>query len=76
MSEKTAARIRTLDEEWSAAAARRDLDGMMVIYATDAGELLPGMPAVVVREAIRDFHRKLIGRLPDFAHEFAPADRR
>ena len=74
MSEEAAARILALDEEWSAAAARRDLDGMMVIYAPDARELLPGMTAIVGREAIRDFYGQLIDRFPDFAHEFEPEE--
>lgn len=74
MIDEAAARIRALDGAWSAAAARRDLDGMMAIYAPDAEEPLPGMPAVVGREAIRDFYRELIERFPDFAHEFEPEE--
>jgi ketosteroid isomerase-like protein len=50
-----AARIRARDAQWLAAAARRDLDGMMAIYATDAEELQPGLPSIAGREAIRRF---------------------
>lgn len=35
MSGKAASRIRTFDEQRSAAAARRDLDGMMTIANAD-----------------------------------------
>ena len=48
-----AARINGLDESWKAAAARRDLDAMIAIYADDAQELLPGLAPIVGREAIQ-----------------------
>lgn len=67
-------RIQALDELWLAAAARRDLDGMMAIYADDAQELLPDMAPLVGRDAIRAFYRGLIEQLPRFAHHFAPED--
>lgn len=65
-------RIRHLDETWAAAAARRDLDAMMAIYATDAQELLPGSPPIVGHEAIRHFYRDLFEQLPRLAHHFEP----
>ena len=65
-----AERIRALDEAWAAAAARRDLNGMMAIYAPAARELLPGCPAIVGREAIRQFYAGLIQQFPRFAHHF------
>lgn len=65
---KHAEQIRELDEGWMRAAAQRDLDGMMAIYAPDARELLPGMPPVVGREAIREFYRGVLDALPRFAH--------
>jgi uncharacterized protein (TIGR02246 family) len=68
--EQHAARIRALDETWKAAAARRDLDGMMAIYAQDAQELLPGMPAIVGRDAIRAFYGGLINQFPRFENQF------
>lgn len=64
-------RIRELDDGWLEAAARRDLDGMMAIYAPEAQELLPGLPPIVGREAIRKFYSALIERLPHFQHAFA-----
>lgn len=64
------ARIEALDEQWRQAAARRDLDGMMAIYAPDARELLPGLPPIVGRDAIRSFYGDLIDRFPRFSHEF------
>ena len=68
--EQHAAQIRALDEGWKTAAARRDLDGMMAIYAPDAQELLPDMPPIVGRDAIREFYRGVIEELPRFAHQF------
>ena len=59
-----AERIRELDESWLAALARRDLEGMMAIYAPEAQELLPGVPPIVGRDAIRAFYRELLERLP------------
>jgi len=61
-------RIRELNESWLAAARRRDLDGMMAIYAPDAQELMPAQPAVVGREAIRELYRQLITSSPRFGH--------
>jgi ketosteroid isomerase-like protein len=63
-SDQARERILTLDEEWKDAAARRDLDAMMAIYAPDARELLAGMPPVVGREAIRAFYGGLIASMP------------
>jgi uncharacterized protein (TIGR02246 family) len=65
-----AARIRALDQQWLEATARRDLDGMMAIYAPDARELLPDLPPLIGTAAIRDFYSKLMGQLPRFAHHF------
>jgi uncharacterized protein (TIGR02246 family) len=63
-------RIRALDAQWLAAAARRDLDGMMVIYAPDARELLPDMPPLIGTTAIRGFYATLMEEMPRFAHHF------
>jgi uncharacterized protein (TIGR02246 family) len=64
------ARIRALDQQWLEATARRDLDGMMAIYAPDARELLPELPPMIGTAAIRAFYSNLMGQLPRFAHEF------
>lgn len=63
-------RIRDMDETWAAAAARRDLDGMMAIYAPEAQELLPGSPPIVGRDAIRHFYHGLFEQFPRLAHHF------
>jgi uncharacterized protein (TIGR02246 family) len=68
--EQHAAHIRALDETWKTAAAQRDLDGMMAIYAPDAQELLSDMPPLVGHDAIREFYRGVIEELPRFAHQF------
>jgi ketosteroid isomerase-like protein len=63
-------RIHELDDSWKAAAQRRDLDAMMQIYDLGAEELLPGVPPLVGREAIRSFYAELIERFPRFKHDF------
>lgn len=68
-SQQHAARIRELDEGWKAAAAKRDLDGMMAIYAEDAQELMPGVPAITGRDSIRAFYVNVLDQLPRFKHE-------
>src|SRR5581483_9748793 len=68
------ARIRELDDGWIAAARRRDLDGMMAIYAPDAREMLPGMPAVVGREAMRALYAGLLSTQPRFDTVFSPEE--
>lgn len=69
-SEQSIARIEALDDRWREAAARRDLDAMMAIYAPDARELLPGLPPIVGRDAIRAFYGDLMDRFPRFSNEF------
>jgi uncharacterized protein (TIGR02246 family) len=64
------ARIRAIDDGWKRAAAARDLDGMMSIYAPDAQELLPDLPPVVGRAAIRAFYEQMLEQLPRCAHDF------
>ena len=64
-------RIRELDDAWLEAAARRDLDGMVAIYAPEAHELQPGLPPIIGRDAIREFYLELIERLPRFQHTFS-----
>ena len=67
-----AARIRAMDASWLTAVARRDVDGMMAIYAPDAQELLPDTPPVVGRDSIRAFYQRLMEQFPRFAHHFEP----
>ncbi len=64
--------IRALNDRWLAAAARRDLEGMMAVYAPDARELLPDMPPLMGRDAIGGFYRAVIDGFPRFAHDFTP----
>jgi len=66
-----AARIRALDDHWLEAAAQRDLDGMLAIYAAAARELPPDTPALVGRDAIRAFSARLLDQRPRFAHRVA-----
>ncbi len=44
----------------------------MSIYAADAQELLPGVPAIEGRERTRDFYQSLFEQLPRMAHRFEP----
>lgn len=63
-------RIRELEDAWIAAAQRRDLDGMMTIYSADAQELLPGEPALVGRDAIREYYQQLLEDFPHSSYTF------
>lgn len=63
------ARIRTLEKEWLAAQARRDLDGMVARYAPDAWEMLPDAVPQVGREAIRAFFASLFEARARWFHE-------
>jgi uncharacterized protein (TIGR02246 family) len=65
-------RIRALEDQWRNAAARRDFAGMAAIYAPDAREMLPGMPAIVGRDSIAAFFRALYAQHPRFVHRFVP----
>src|SRR5262245_44052198 len=64
-------RIRGHGDAWLEAARRRDLDGMMAIDAPHATELLPGQPALVGRDTIREFYRGLLERQPRFEPAFS-----
>ena len=53
--------IRALDEQWSATAARNDLDGTVAFYADDAILLPPNAPIAADRKSIRDSWATLLG---------------
>jgi uncharacterized protein (TIGR02246 family) len=56
-----AAAIRTLDEQWSATAAKNDVEGTVAFYADDA-VLLPGnAPIARDRKSIRESWAGLLG---------------
>ena len=56
-----AAAIQALDEQWSAAAAKNDVDGTVAFYADDA-VLLPGnAPIARDRKSIRESWAGLLG---------------
>jgi len=49
-----AAVLQALDEQWSATAARKDLDGAVAFYADDAVLLPPNAPIDRDRKSIRE----------------------
>ena len=55
------AAIRTLDEQWSATAAKNDLDGTVAVYADDAVLLPPNAPIAKDQKSIRDSWAGLLG---------------
>ncbi len=55
------AAIRELDNEWSATAARNDLDGTLAFYAGDAVLLPPNAPIAKDPKAIRESWTGLLG---------------
>ena len=60
-----ASAIQALDEQWSATAAKNDLDGTVAFYADDAVLLPPNAPIAGDRKSIRESWAGLLG--PDTA---------
>src|SRR5579862_3702446 len=55
------AAIRTLDEQWSATAAKNDLEGTVAFYAGDAVLLPPNAPIAKDPKSIRESWAGLLG---------------
>lgn len=55
------AKLRALDAEWSATAARNDLDGTVAFYADGAVLLPPNAPIATDRKSIRESWAGLLG---------------
>ena len=55
------ASIRAIDEQWSAAAAKNDLDGTVGFYSDDAVVLPANAPMAADKKAIRDAWAGLLG---------------
>jgi ketosteroid isomerase-like protein len=55
------AAIRALDEQWSATAAKNDLDGTVAFYSDDAVLLAPNAPIATDKKSIRDSWGGLLG---------------
>ena len=53
--------IRSLDEQWSATAAKNDLEGTLAFYAEDAVLLPPNTPIANDRKSIRESWAGLLG---------------
>jgi len=53
--------LRALDEQWSATAARNDLDGTVAFYADDAVLLPPNAPIATDKKSIRESWAGLLG---------------
>jgi uncharacterized protein (TIGR02246 family) len=56
-----AAAIQALDEQWSATAAKNDLEGTVAFYADDAVLLPPNAPMARDRQSIRESWAGLLG---------------
>src|SRR3954452_25045610 len=56
-----ASAIQALDEQWSATAARNDLEGTVAFYADDAVLLPPNAPIASDRKSIRESWAGLLG---------------
>ncbi len=56
-----AAALRALDEQWSATAAKNDLDGTVGFYADNAVLLPPNAPIAADRKSIRESWAGLLG---------------
>ena len=55
------AAIRAVDEQWSATAAKNDLEGTVAFYAEDAVVLPPNAPIAPDRKSIRESWAGLLG---------------
>jgi uncharacterized protein (TIGR02246 family) len=53
--------LRALDEQWSATAAKNDLDGTVAFYADDAVLLPPNAPIAKDKKSIRESWAGLLG---------------
>jgi uncharacterized protein (TIGR02246 family) len=56
-----AAELRKLDEQWSAAAAKNDLEGTLAFYADDAVVLPGNAPIAADKKAIREVWAGMLG---------------
>ena len=56
-----ASAIQALDEQWSATAAKNDLEGTVAFYADDAVLLPPNAPIATDRKSIRESWAGLLG---------------
>ena len=56
-----ASAIQALDEQWSATAARNDLEGTVAFYSDDAVLLPPNAPIATDRKSIRESWAGLLG---------------
>jgi ketosteroid isomerase-like protein len=55
------AAIRALDEQWSATAAKNDLEGTLAFYSQDAVLLPPNAPFAMDRNSVRESWAGLLG---------------
>ena len=60
-SQSDVAAIRALDAQWSATAAKNDVDGTVAFYADDAVLLPPNAPMASDRKSIRDAWAGMLG---------------
>ncbi|MFZ0637201.1 MAG: nuclear transport factor 2 family protein, partial [Candidatus Acidiferrales bacterium] len=66
------ANIRSLDKDWSAAAAAKDVDKASAIYADDGQLMITGGPAAVGKEAIHQAWAGLLTAPGQVSLTFAP----
>jgi uncharacterized protein (TIGR02246 family) len=59
--------VRDLDDQWSKAAAAKDLDKTVSFYADDAVVLPPNEPMVTSKDRIRDFWKGLFDSISDIS---------
>lgn len=73
-TQKGAAEIRALDEQWSATAAKNDLDGTVAFYADDAVLLPPNAPIATDKKSIRESWASLLGPNTDVSWKVSKAE--
>ena len=65
-SDRDRAELLRTDKEWAAAVASRDVDKIVSYWTDDAIVLAPGAPALVGKQAIREFVAQSL-QLPGFS---------
>ena len=66
--------LRALDEQWSATAAKNDLDGTVAFYADNAVLLPPNAPIATDRKSIRESWAVLLGPNTAISWKVSKAD--
>jgi uncharacterized protein (TIGR02246 family) len=71
LADEAEERIRERAEDWVAAVAERDIEGIMALYAEDVRVMPPGAPPLDGHEAVRAYWSELLD-IPGFELQITP----